>query len=100
MYGDEYAAAESNDEIVDKTIPQSPIKNRTWSKSRKLNVPEALMCSGSEDELPHSQPRQRIHASPAPLRAVGHAIYFLCNSNQVPSIANKKLTASKGSAYG
>ncbi len=41
--GDECSAAESDEEIVDETIPQSQMKNRTRSKSRKVIVPEALI---------------------------------------------------------
>ncbi len=58
------------------------------------------MCSDSGDELRRPQPRKHIHASPAPPSAGGHTKYFRRNSNQFPSIASKKLTASKGSAGG
>ncbi len=48
-----YAAAESEDEIVDETVPQSPMKNQTTrSKYRTIIIPEAIKCSDSEDELP------------------------------------------------
>ncbi len=75
--GDKCIAAESEDEIVDGTVPQSPMKNRTRIKSRKVVIPEALTCSDSEDELPRPQRRKSNHASPAPLRASGHAKNFL-----------------------
>ncbi len=47
--GDECAAAESDEEIVDETIPLSPMRNRTRSKSRKFVEPEPLLPSDSED---------------------------------------------------
>ncbi len=78
--GNECAAAESDDDIMDETILQSPVKNRTRSKSRKVGVHEALMCSDSEDELPCQQPSKRHRASPAPLWVGGHSKYFKCNS--------------------
>jgi hypothetical protein len=84
-----------NHEIVDETVLQSPMKNQTRNKSRKVVIPEALVCSDSEDDLPRPQPRKRIHASPAPLLAGGHAKYFRRNSNQFMSIDSEKLTARK-----
>ncbi len=58
--GDECAAAESEEEIVDETVPQSQLKNRISSKSRKVIVPKALLCSEFEEELPRPQPRKRF----------------------------------------
>ncbi len=98
--GDECVAAESDEEIVDETIRQSPMKNRTRSKSRKVVVPEPLLPSESEDEKHRPQPRKRNRASPAPLRAGGHARYFRRNSNQFPSITSKKLADSRGKVGG
>ncbi len=51
--GNECDAAESDDDIVDEKIQQSPMKNRTRSKSRKVAVPDTLLFSYSENELPH-----------------------------------------------
>ena len=48
--GDECAAAESEDEIVDETTPPSTGKIRTRSKSAKVIVPPPVLCSDSEDE--------------------------------------------------
>jgi hypothetical protein len=96
--GNECAAAESDEEIVDETIRQSPMKNRTRSKSLKVFVPEPLLPSDSEDKESRPQPRKHKRASPAPLRAYGHARYFRRNSNQFPSIASKKLAVRKGKA--
>ncbi len=53
---------------MDKTIPQSPMKTRTKSKSRKVVIPEAQMCSDSEDQIILQQPSKRNNARPAPLR--------------------------------
>ncbi len=55
--GYECAAAESDEQIVDKTIPPSLMKTWTRSKSRKFVQPEPLLCSESEDEQPQPQPR-------------------------------------------
>ena len=41
--GGECVAPESDGEIVDETLHQSPMKKRTRSKSRKLVVPEPLI---------------------------------------------------------
>ncbi len=65
--GNELAAAESGDDIVEEKIPPSPMKNRTRSKSRTVIVPEAPMCSDSEDELLCPLPSKRHPASPARL---------------------------------
>ncbi len=97
--GDKCDAAEPDEEIVDKTLHQSQIKNSTRSKSRVV-VPEPLLPSDSEDKGPQQQPHKRNCASPAPLRAGGHARYFRRNSNQFPSISSKKLAVRKGKAGG
>ena len=96
--GDACAAAESEDEIVDETIPPSPGKIRTRSKSQKVIIPPPVMCSDSEDEEHRPRPRKRTHASPAPLRAGGTSKCFRRNLNQFPSIASKKLAARTGRA--
>ncbi len=80
---------------MDETLHQSQIKNRTRSKSRKVVVPEPLLPSASEGKGPRPQLRKHSRASPAPLRAGGHAKYFRRNSNQFPIIASKKLAVRK-----
>ncbi len=90
--GNKRAAAESNDDIVDETIPMSPMKNRTRSKSSRVVLPEEIMCPEPVDEPPRPQPSKRHRASPALLRAGGQAKYFQHNPNQFPSIASTKLT--------
>ncbi len=52
--GDECAAAESDEEIVNETILQSPMKIQTRCKSYQVILPEAFQvtCSDSEDEPP------------------------------------------------
>jgi hypothetical protein len=92
--------AESDEDIVDETLQQSPIKNSTRSKSRKVVVPEPLLLSDSEDEEHRPQPSKRNRASPATPRASGHARYFRHSSNQFPIIASKKLADSKIKAGG
>ncbi len=90
-----YAAAESEDGLVFKTIPQSPMTNRTGRKSRKVTIPNTFMSFDSEDELPRTQPRKHIHASPVPPSVGGHTKYFRQNSNQFPNKASKKLTPAR-----
>ena len=82
--GDEHAAAESEDEIVDETIPPSPGKVRTRSKARKVIIPAPVMCSDSEDEEHRPRPRKRTNASPAPLRAGGTFNLFPPKLESVP----------------
>ncbi len=98
--GNNSVAAQSDGEIVVETIRQGPMKNSTRSKSRKVIVPESLLPSDSEDEKFRPQLRKRNRASPAPLRAGGHARYFRRNSNQFPSIASTKREVRKGKAGG
>ncbi len=95
---DGYAAAELEDGLVFKTMLQSPMTNKTRSKSQKVFITDTLMSSDSEDKLPCLQPHKHMHASPAPPSAGGHAKYFLLNQNQFLSNTGKKLTACKGSA--
>ena len=45
--GDEHAAAESEDDIVEETVTPSPTKIRTRSKDRKVIIPAPVMCSDS-----------------------------------------------------
>ena len=47
--GDEYAATEPEDGIVDETVSPSPKKIRTRSKTKKVNIPTPVICSESED---------------------------------------------------
>ncbi len=54
--GDECVAAESDEENVDETLRQSPMKDSTRSKSQKVAVPEPLLLSNSEDEEHRPQP--------------------------------------------
>ena len=96
--GDEYAAAEPEDDIVDETISPSPKKIRTRSNTQKVNFPDPAICSDPEDEEPRPRQRKRTHASATPLRAGGTAKYFRRNSNKFPIIASKKLAARKGRA--
>ncbi len=65
--GDECAAAESDEEIVDEKILPSPMRKQTRSKSRKFVEPEPLLPFDSGDEQHRQQPRKRNRASPAQL---------------------------------
>ncbi len=73
--GGECIAPESDEKIVDETLYQSPIKNRTRSKSRGAIVPEPLIPFDSKDEEHRPQQCTRNRASPAPLRAGRKAKY-------------------------
>jgi hypothetical protein len=71
-----YFIRESDEEVVDEMLYQSPMKNSTRSKSRKVVVPEPLILSDSEDEEDRPQQCKRNRASPAPLRAGIKAKFF------------------------
>ncbi len=98
--GDECIVAESDEEIMDETLRQSLMKNHTRSKSWKVVVPRPLLLSYFEDEEHRPQPSKRNFASPAPLRAGGHARFCRHSSNQFPIIASKKLADSTGKTGG
>ena len=89
--------AESEEEIVDETIRQSPTKMRTRSKSRKPVLPEPVICFDTKDDE-YPRQRKRTLAIATPLRAGGTSKYFRRNSNQFPSIASKKFAARKAQA--
>ncbi len=61
--GGECVAPESDEEIVDETLYQSPMKNCTMSKSREVVVPEPLIPFDSEDEEHRPQLCKRNRAS-------------------------------------
>ena len=66
----EHARTESEDEIVDESLRPSPTKMRTRSKTRKPVIPEAIMCSDTqEDEEPRPRQRKRNNVVGTPLRA-------------------------------
>ena len=96
--GDEYAAVESEDEIVDETIRPSPTKMRTRSKTRQPVLPDPVLCSDTEDDESRPRQRKRNHTIATPLRAGATSKYFRRNSNQFPSIASKTLAARKARA--
>ena len=96
--GNEYAAVESEEEIVDKTVRPSPMKMRPRSKTRQLVIPASIMCSDSEDDEPRPRQRKRNHTIATPLRAGGTSKYFRRNSNQFPSITSKTLATRKARA--
>ncbi len=52
--GDDCAAAESEEGIVDETLPLSLMKNQTRFKSLTVVIPYALICFDFEDELHHA----------------------------------------------
>ena len=98
--GGECVAPESDEEIVDKTLYQSQMKNSTRSKSRKVVVPEPLIPSDSEDEEHRPQQCKRNRASPAPLRAGGKAKYVRRGLNQFPAMYSKTIASCKAKAGG
>ena len=77
--GDEYAAVESEDEIVDETVCPSPIIMRTRSKTQHCQqtvIPDSIMCSDTEDDEPRPRQRKRNHTIATPLRAGGTSKYY------------------------
>ena len=57
----EHVQAESEEEVVDETIRPSPTKMRTRSKTLKPVIPEAIICSDTEDDEPRPRQRKRTH---------------------------------------
>ena len=98
--GGECVAPESDEEIVDETLCQSPMKNSTMSKSRKVVVPEPLIPSDSEDEEHRQEQCKRNRASPGPLRAGRKAKYVRRSSNQFPVMSSKTFASRKAKAGG
>ncbi len=98
--GGECSAPESDEEVVDEMLYQSPMKNHTMGKSRKVVVPEPLTSSDSEDEEHRPQQCKRNRASPAPLGAGGKAKYFRRCSNQFPVMYSETVAARKAKAGG
>ncbi len=98
--GGECVAPESDEEVVDETFYQSPMKNRTMSKSRKVVVPEPLIPSDSEDEEHRPRQCKRNRASPAPFRAGRKAKYVRRGSNPFPVMSSKTFASRKAKAGG
>ncbi len=98
--GGKCVAPESDEEIVDETHYQSPMKNRTRSKSRKVVVPEPLIPSFSEDDVCRPQQCKHNCASPAPVRARRKAKYIRRSSNPLPVMSNKTVAVRKAKAGG
>ena len=96
--GDEYAAVESEEEIVDETVRPSLMKMRTRSKTRQPVIPDSIICSDTEDEEPRPRQRKRNHTIATPLRAGATSKYFPRSSNRFPSVASKALAACKARA--
>jgi hypothetical protein len=98
--GGECVAPESDEEIVDETLCQSPMKDSTRSKSRKVIVPEPLIPSDSEDDVCRPQQCKRNRASPAPERAGRKAKYIRRRSNPLPIMSSKTFASRKAKAGG
>ncbi len=97
--GSECVAPESDEEVVDEILCQSPMKNHTMSKSWKVVVPEQLISSDSEDDV--SRPQQcKRRASPAPERAGRKAKYIRRRSNPLPVMSSKRFASRKANAGG
>jgi hypothetical protein len=96
--GGECVAPESDEEIVDKKLCQSPMKNCTRSKSRKVIVPEPLIPSDSEDDVCRPQQCKRNRASPALERAGRKAKYITRGSNPLPVMPSKTFASRKAKA--
>jgi hypothetical protein len=98
--GGECVAPESDEEIVDEKLCQSPMKNRTRSKSQKVIVPEPLKPSDSKDDVCRPQQCERNRASPAPERAGRKAKYIRRPSNPLPIMPSKTFASRKANAEG
>ena len=94
----ENQATDGDDSIIDETLDISTVKDLTRSKSKKYNIPSAIIPSYSEDEMPRPSRLQRGQRGSCAIRAGVNAKFIRRNSNQFPSTASKKLQARKGRA--
>ena len=94
----ENQATDGDDSIIDETLDLSTVKDRTRSKSKKYNIPSAIISSDSEDEMPRPPRRKRAQRESDAIRAGINAKFIRRNSNQNPSTASKKLKARMGQA--
>ena len=53
-------ATDGDDSIIDETLDISTVKDRTRSRSKKHNIPQAIHPSKSEDEM--NRPPRRTRA--------------------------------------
>ena len=95
---DEDQALDGDDSIIDEMLDISTVKDRTRSKSKKYNIPTAIIPSYSEDEIPRPPRRKRALRGSGAVRAGVNANFIRRNSNQFPSTASKKLQARWGRA--
>ncbi len=91
---------DQEDSIIDETLDISTVKDRTWSKSKKYNILQAISPSDSEDEQPRPSRRKRAQRGARVSRAGVTAIFLRRNSNQFAGTAGKKLNALRGRAGG
>ena len=94
----ENQVTDGDDSIIDKTLEIGTVKDRARSKSKKYNIPSAIIPSDSEDEMPRPTRRQRAQRGSGAICAGVNAKFIRRNSNQFPSTASKKLQARKGRA--
>ena len=78
----EHQVIDRDDSIVDETLDISTVKDHTWSKSKKYNIPSAIIPSYSEDEMPCPSRRQRAQRGSGAIRAGVTAKFIRRNSNQ------------------
>ncbi len=77
-------------QMMKKAIPPSPMKTRTRSKSRKVIVPETLLVSDTEDEIPRPQQRKRNDAAIVPVQ-------LRCKQVDMPNISDATRINSRAS---
>ena len=96
--GSEFVEPESDEEIVDEKLYQSPMKNSTMSKSQEVIVPDPLIPSDSEDYVCQPQQCKHNRASPAPERAGRKAKYIRRRLNPLPVMSSKMFASCKAKA--
>ena len=89
----ENQVTDGDDSIIDETLEISTVKDRARSKSKKYNIPSAIIPSDSEDEMPRPTRRQRAQRGSGAICAGVNAKFIRRNSNHFPSTASKKLQA-------
>jgi hypothetical protein len=104
--GDELAAAESDEEILDETIPTSPIRNRTRSMSKKfVDTEPLLLLTLRTNNLDHSRPSKRnsacdYHKDTMAVHSCSSTSIQLCNGSHTDVHSCSSTTISKGDVCG
>ena len=85
----ENQATDGDDSIIYETLDISTVEDSTRCKSKKYNIPSAIIPSNSEDKMPRPSHRQRAQRGSCAISAGVTAKFTRRNSNQFPRTAGK-----------